>query len=112
MLIYVAGPLTQGDRKLNCHRAANIGHELRRRGHQPYVAHLWDLVLPEFAIEELTYDEWLEEDFKWLAVCDALFRMAGYSPGAEKEVSRAVELGLPIYIGFDSVPVVPGYGGT
>ena len=57
----------------------------------PLLAHLWDLIAPKSA-----YD-WLLYDLAWLEKCDCALRLPGQSRGADAEVRRAEELGLPVY---------------
>ena len=107
MIVYCAGPLTQGlSREANCREAVRVGNELRRMGIRPYVPHVWDLV--GIDTDEFDYEYWMEEDFEFLSKCDALLLLPGYSPGAEREVKRAEELGVPVY--HSVWHVVRGYG--
>lgn len=41
-----------------------------------------------------------------LSRCDAVFRIPGASNGADLEVAKAREMGLPIYTSLDEVPFV------
>ncbi len=41
-----------------------------------------------------------------LSRCDAVFRIAGQSNGADMEVAKAREMGLPIFTDLSQVPVV------
>ena len=34
---------------------------------------------------------------RWVAVCDALVRIPGYSPGSDEEAGHATRLGIPVY---------------
>ena len=43
-------------------------------------------------------------DLQFLPFCDAVFRIAGESVGADREVARAEELGKIIYHFLDEVP--------
>ena len=45
-------------------------------------------------------DYWYKYDLEWLEQCDAVFRLPGESSGADNEVARAQELGLPIFYSF------------
>ncbi|GAG05287.1 unnamed protein product, partial [marine sediment metagenome] len=35
---------------------------------------------------------------RWLEVCDCVLRLPGESAGADLEVERAKELGIPVYL--------------
>jgi len=100
MFIYVAGPYTKGDTVLNVREAVTIGNLLRLMGHTPFIPHLtfaWHLIIPQ------TYDFWCAYDMEWLEKCDAVFRFPGESTGADKEVERAKEIGLPVFYTLDDV---------
>jgi hypothetical protein len=91
--IYVAGPFS-GEQMQNIRVAMLQGAHLLEHGLVPFVPHLsgfWDVVCP------LPYDKWLEYDLAWLERCDALYRLQGASPGADREVARAEKLGIPVF---------------
>ena len=94
MRVYVAGPYTHGGRLSNVHRALDAADTLIDAGHAPYIPHLSHF---QDARRRRTYEEWLALDFAWLAVCEALIRLPGYSPGADREVEEAQRLGIPVY---------------
>ena len=97
MRVYVAGPLTHGDRMKNIRAAIEVGESLRSYGHHPFVPHLndlWQLVYPQ------TWKEWMRIDLAWVEVSQALVRIPGYSRGADEEWSHAIKHGVPV---FDSV---------
>jgi hypothetical protein len=92
--IYVAGPYTKGDVAVNVRDAITMGDHLRLLGLVPFIPHLthfWHLVQPH------NIEYWYEYDMEWLEKCDALFRLSGESTGADKEVARARELGIPVF---------------
>lgn len=92
--IYIAGPLSQGHRKGNREEAIRIASILADEGYFPFVPHLSD------AWEEQHprgYEDWMAYDFAWIRRCDAVLRIPGYSPGAEREVEKAKMLGLPVF---------------
>jgi hypothetical protein len=99
--IYIAGPYTQGDVAVNVRNAIIAADILVDMGHSPYVPllnHFWHLVLPH----EPQY--WLDLDFAWLDVCDAILRLPGLSEGADKEVARAKQNCQTVYYGLKGVP--------
>ena len=98
MRVYIAGPITQGERTENIRNAILAADALRLAGHAPYVPHLdflWGLLIP------VSYEAWLALDFAWLAVSEALVRLPGASVGADREVAEAHRLGVPVYYGVD-----------
>ena len=94
MRVYVAGPYTKGDVALNVRRAIGAAEALVEMGHTPLVpllTHLWHLMSPH------PWEYWMALDMAWLPVCDGLFRLPGESKGADVEVGRARELGIPVF---------------
>jgi hypothetical protein len=96
-LIYVAGPLTADtpeERALNVARAIDVAEQLYKLGWAPVVPHTqgeaWQARHPHH------YEEWMELCRAWLRPCQALFRMAGGSPGAKREEVWAHELYIPV----------------
>ncbi len=99
MRVYVAGPITLGDTTLNIRRGIEVGNTLLNIGHAPYVPHLthfWQLMFPR------EYEEWLNLDNQFLPLCEALIRLPGESLGSDKEVSLAIDLGIPVYYGLEA----------
>jgi hypothetical protein len=95
--VYVAGPLNgSGTQDRNIRRACLVAEEIRRAGLVPFVPHLnvlWALVCPTEGEEE-----WMRWDLAWLEKCDALYRLSGVSPGADREVARAKQLGISVFL--------------
>lgn len=101
MRVYLAGPITHGRQHENVARAVEAGSRLLRAGHEPFVPHLswyWDRL---HAAEE--YEAWLRLDLAWLPNAEAVVRLRGYSPGADREVALARSLGIPVFDGPGSV---------
>lgn len=98
--VYVAGPLTKGDYIGNIRNACQFADALMAHGFWPFVPHLsalWDLVSPH------GYEDWMALDFAWLKKCDAVFRFPGESPGADREVKLANELGIPVFTSMAAI---------
>jgi hypothetical protein len=92
--IFIAGPYTTGDPAVNVKAALDAATPLLNAGAMPYVPHLnhfWHFVYPQ------DYEVWVDLDLEFLAACDALLRLPGESPGADGEVARARELGIPVF---------------
>lgn len=99
--VYIAGPISKGDPFANVRTAVQIGEKLRRRGIVPIIPHLsalWAMIG-----SEATYEDWLELDFELISRCDAVLRIPGESPGADREVMYALDLGKPIYLDWKDV---------
>lgn len=101
LLIFVSAPFTIGDTSQNIRRACFAGDEILRKGHIPFIPHLfhfWDLISPK------SWEKWMEIDLAILERCDALLRLYGQSEGADIEITRAKELGLTIYYYWGEIP--------
>lgn len=95
--IYVAGPYTLGDVAQNVATAIKAGDDLLDLGYVPFVPHLthfWHMLRPRL------YPEWVRYDLQWLPFCDGLLRLPGDSDGADREVQKATELGIPVFFGW------------
>lgn len=97
--VYVAGPYTNGDTAENVRLALQIGHMLFQRGFMPYIPHLshfHHLIFP------LHYEDWVKWGLEWLRQCDAMIRIPGKSPGSDREVKLAKQLGIPVYYSLEA----------
>jgi hypothetical protein len=101
--VYVAGPYSVGEALTNVHNAIAVAERLADLGFAPFVPHLnhfWHVISPR------TYEFWMGLDLEFLPVCDVLLRLPGESLGADREMERAVMLGIPV---FHSVEWVDRY---
>lgn len=101
--IYVSGPYTQGNTETNVIKAILIADALAEKGWAPFIPHLtycWNALISH------DYEFWMKQDLFWVGVTQALFRMEGFSPGAEREVALAKSLGKPVYYKLDDVPKI------
>lgn len=92
--IYVASPYTKGDVAVNVRRNLEAADAIAAAGLIPFaplLTHFWHLVIPH------PYEFWCKQDLAWLERCDAIVRLSGESSGADAEVQRALELGLPVF---------------
>jgi Domain of unknown function (DUF4406) len=99
MRIYVAGPISLGNMADNARVAIQAADELMKAGHSPFVPHLsvfWQIVSGH------EYERWLNYDFEWIRVCEALVRLPGESKGSDREVEFARFLGIPVFFGLDA----------
>ncbi len=103
MKVYIASPYSNGDKIRNIVNAINAAEALSLKGHTPFVPHLshyWDVLNPH------PYELWIKYTMKWLKVCDAVLRLPGDSPGADKEVQWAIDNELPVYHSIKEIPNV------
>lgn len=98
---YVAGPITQGDQFMNVHKAVAVCEGLRKLGYFPFCPHLsayWHI-----QVGGVPYEEWMQYDFAWIEKCDALLRIPGDSPGADREVLFAQSRGIPVFSSLEEL---------
>ena len=94
MKVYIASPYKKGDKQENVMRQISAFNALVTHGHVPFapnLGHYVDIHYPR----PCTW--WIEHDLVWLEFCDALLRLDGESNGADIEVARAKELGIPVF---------------
>jgi hypothetical protein len=91
--VYVAAPYT-GDVVANTKAAIVCGGYLLDLGYHPFIPHLGTFI---DLYSRKSYDKWLEYGLAWLGSCDAVLRLPGASPGADREVELATQLGIPVF---------------
>lgn len=95
-LVYVASALTTGNQIVNIHLAVKAGESLMRAGHVPVIPHLYSFL--ELVCPGPSYDDWFNlVCLPLLSRCDAVLRLHGESPGADREVAYAKGLGIPVH---------------
>lgn len=99
MKIYMSGPYTENPHYWT-EVIEKIGAELIQMGHTPFMPHK-HFYLIEFAYP-IDYEVLLAQDLEWLGVCDAILYVRS-SPGADRELKHAKELGLKIFYSIDEV---------
>lgn len=100
MLIYVAGPMSKGPLELNIRSAMDVGRELFEVGAFPVIPHLYCFFQ---IVHSRGYEDWMRFDFELIKRCDGLFRMDGYSPGADREVEFAKQRDIPVFYHVEKV---------
>jgi hypothetical protein len=100
--VYVAGPMTKPDPLLNVHNT--IRHYADRLFHDkivvvflPQTMIIWNLISPH------PYEEWLDYDHEVIKHMNALLRIPGESPGSDREVAWAEELGIPVFYDMEEL---------
>ena len=92
--VYIASPYTKGDNFENVRKQLDTFNELTSLGYTPF-APLWSCF--QHIVYPQSWEAWLTWDLKWLTCCDCVLRLPGESKGADVEVERAKELGIPVY---------------
>lgn len=95
--VYIAGPISKGDRQANVQSGIAAGLDLLHAGFAPFIPHLSDFVASQDTVGTANYEKWLELDFSFISVCDAVLRLPGKSAGADREVAFARSINVPVF---------------
>lgn len=106
MRIFICGPYSGSveEARRNVCRAMDVATALMRLGHEPFVPHL-SHVLHLHQVErgeDFLYERCMQWTMAWLEQCDALY-FIDHSPGSDRELARARELKIPIYLNLAEV---------
>lgn len=105
ILVYIAGPLSNGDWMVNLRNAIDAQKAVRRLGAVAVVPHLSAFAHLVHAEE---YETWLAEDFTLLERCDVLLRLPGESEGSDREVIHARRAGVHVVRSLDELAKLIG----
>lgn len=95
-LVYVAGPIS-GNPMGAVRNSLPAFQFVVGVGGVPFMPQ-WSVIAE--MVQHLHYDIWMQYDFDIIRHCDALLRLPGESPGADKEVVLATKLDIPVFM-FD-----------
>ena len=101
MLVYIAGPMSKGPLEMNIRNAVSVGRTLLASDIDPVIPHLYCFMEMMFPLQD--YERWLKFDFELIKRCDALLRIPGLSDGADREVSFAVDRGVPVFFDVETL---------
>lgn len=105
--VYIAGPISRGDRVDNLAQAVKAYRELIQHGYAPLCPQLSALVAflihPDEADWLKSHAVWLDVDLSWVLQADAVLRLPGYSAGADQETRFAREQRIPVYLSLDDL---------
>jgi hypothetical protein len=99
-LVYIACPLTLGDRDLNFACACAAQRTLMREGYAPINPGL-TVKLP--GCWEIPHATWVECSLPLVAAADAVLRLPGESVGADAEVAYAESHGIPVFYSIEEL---------
>ena len=98
--IYLASPYTLGSQTDNVRTQLDAFKFLITEGFVPFAP----LLLHYYAIvHPISYDDCMTYCFEWIQSCDYLLRLEGESKGADMEVAKARELGIPVFYSFQEL---------
>lgn len=104
--VYLAGPISKGDRLENIHLGLRWGRRMVQDGLAPYIPHLDAFMF--LGTDDAGSAQWkalLEWDMEYVAQSEAVFRLPGESRGADLETEHAEALGIPVYYNYDALLV-------
>lgn len=91
--VFISAPFTSNPAH-NIHDVIEVADKLIDRGFIPFIPHLYityDMVSPKH------YECFMQLCVAWLLKCDAVIRLPGGSPGADREVLWAEEHKIPVF---------------
>lgn len=101
-VVYISGPITQGDRNKSFYLAAKAHRELIDAGFAP-INPILTMLLP-FAWEPAyPHSTWMECDLPLVERADAVYRLPGVSDGADLEVAHAQSRHIPVFFLMDEL---------
>jgi hypothetical protein len=106
--VYIAGPYGRRSKAsidqitLNLNRAINMARLLIGRGYAPLVPHLYHFIHIGWSSTP-DEDAWWEVCAAWIGSCDALLRLKGESVGADREVQKAIVMGVPVFYSVEGL---------
>lgn len=105
-MVYIAGPISQGNQFVNCREAINWWWRLLKNWNVtpvcPQTSFALEMGKPHSQVD-LTHQEWLDYDFQIIERCDAVLRIPGPSKGADEEVRFANSKGIPVFIAAEGL---------
>ena len=94
-MVYLACPYSIGNKEENVRNSIYMAGQLTKLGFCVY-----NPLLNHYAVQR-TYEELLTDDMRFLANCQALYRMPGDSRGADREVDFAAKMDIPVFMDLD-----------
>jgi hypothetical protein len=100
--IYISGPISNGgkatpvERLQNVVVACSLAANLMDRGFSILCPQLTEYMARTVG-RDFAHDVWMENDFPWVEVADAILRMPGQSLGSDMEVEHAHSHSVPVF---------------
>lgn len=116
--VYIAGPISKGDMLHNLQQADEAFQLLIANGFAPLCPH-WsvfhasarrenDKVIAEANATSgnISHQQWLEVDLRWVESADIVLRLPGDSAGADQEVKHAQSKNIPVCFSMEELIAV------
>jgi hypothetical protein len=94
--VYIAGPISLGDRSHNLYQSWVAEKQLMEAGFAP-LNPMNTMQLPFAWDDSFTHADWLARCYPWIEVADVVLRLPGESKGADSEVRFAHDMEIPVY---------------
>lgn len=104
--VYLAGPITQGNREHNFNQAADAHKALLAAGFA-VLNPMLSMMLP--GCWDIPHRTWLDSDLPWVECAEAVLRLPGASMGADEETEHAKEWSIPVF--HDMASLVEHFNG-
>jgi len=98
--VYIASPYSKGDHATNVSRSIDCADKLIDEGFAPFNPLLYHF---HHQLHPRPYEDWMMLDIEWLWFCDALLRLHGESPGADREVEYARDNSIPVFYSTEQI---------
>ena len=98
--VYIAAPITLGDRAHNLRQAEEAFRALMDAGFAPLMPQL-TMHLPY--AWDIPHEVWLEQCEPWVRASDVVLRLPGESRGSDQEVAWAVEEGISVFYSLEAL---------
>lgn len=94
--VFISSPYQKGGIEQNLQVQIDAANDLINLGFNPLPLNLYCHPI-QSKYPRKRYHDWIELTNEWVEKCDCLLRLPGISEGADGEVKRAEELGIPVF---------------
>ena len=98
--VYIAGPMSIGDRVDNLNMALRAMRDLTIHGFAPLSPQLTFFIANVLRFD---HDTWIQIDLPWVSQADAILRLPGESKGADEEVKTAIQYNVPVFSSIEKL---------
>lgn len=96
--VFIATPYSSNS-NFNTEMSVIVSKHLIELGFAPFNPLLWHYS----KLKDMEYEAWMEIMDPYLQVSDAVYRIAGESCGANREINKARKLRIPVYYEFETL---------
>lgn len=100
--VFISGPYQNGGIEENLQILIDAANTLIDKGFNPLPLNLYCHPI-QTKYPRKRYHDWIDLTYEWVEKCDCLLRLPGESKGADGEVKRSEELGIPVFYNIDDL---------